>query len=308
MMTAFVGISLLMSSCTKDDDKNDNTPVSQNTITDIVSNNTDFSLLKSAVVKANLATTLSGTGPFTVFAPNDNAFSASGISSTTIESLSVTDLEKILLYHTLGMTVVANDVPNGPNAAVATVGGDSLFVTKNGNGVFVNGWKVNQADIMATNGVIHGIERVLMPPTSNLVQLAQGNNDLSYLVAAVLRASQGSVNVADLLSNGGTFTVFAPTNQAFIDAGFATIADIQNADPAVLTSILTYHVLGGRAFSSDLSNGQMLTTLNGASIEVNIGSSATLTGIGNTAPVNIIGVNVMATNGVVHIIDKVLLP
>ena len=303
-ITIFAILSMLFfTSCKKD--KTDDSPKS---ITDIVSANNDFSLLKSSVVKANLASTLSSTGPFTVFAPNDNAFKASGITSSVIAGLSADQLKDILLYHTLGSKIMAANVPAGPNAAVSTAGGGTVYVTNNSKGVFVNGWKVTTADIAASNGVIHSIEHVLMPPAGNLVEVAQANSNFTYLVAAVLRASEGSTNVAQVLTSAGPFTVFAPTNQAFIDAGFPTIASIQAADPNTLASILTYHVIAARAFSSDLSDGQSLTTANGGSIKVAIGTSATVKGNGNTSPATISAVNIMASNGVVHVIDKVLLP
>ncbi|THF49182.1 fasciclin domain-containing protein [Flavobacterium supellecticarium] len=278
------------------------------TITDVVVANPNFSLLKSAVVKANLATTLSGPGPFTVFAPDNNAFAASGISSATINALSSEQLQDILLYHTLPAKIVSVNVPAGPNAEVVTAGGGKVYVTKNTNGVFVNGWKVTAPDIVASNGVIHALEHVLLPPTGNIVATAQANNDLTYLVAAVLRASQGSTDVAAALSGGGPLTVFAPTNQAFIAAGFPTIASIEAADPDVLANILTYHVVTARAFSSDLSDGQNLTTLNGGQVTVSLVNGAAVKGNGNTTASNITAVNIMADNGVIHLIDRVLLP
>ena len=146
------GAVLLLSSCKKDDDPQ---PTPTNTITDVVVNNASYSVLKEAVVKANLATTLSGTGPFTVFAPDNTAFSNAGITSSTVASLSATQLSDLLLYHTIGAKILAADVPAGPNAKVVTAGGDSVFVTKNTAGVFVNGIQVAQADIAADNGVIH---------------------------------------------------------------------------------------------------------------------------------------------------------
>jgi uncharacterized surface protein with fasciclin (FAS1) repeats len=297
----------ILSACSK----SDNTtmpPASSNTITDIVSANSSFSLLKSAVVKAGLATTLSGTGPFTVFAPSDTAFTGSGITSAVISSLSGSQLSAILLYHTLPAKIMAADVPAGPNAKVVTAGGDSVFVTKNASGVFVNGIPVTQADIAADNGVIHAIARVLLPPASNLVQVAQADTALTYLVAAVLRASTGSTNVADVLSSGGIFTVFAPTNDAFRAAGFPTIASINTADPNTLTSILTYHVLSGRAFSSDLTEGAKPATLNGATVTISLAGGATVKGNSNSSKSNIMATNIMASNGVVHKIDQVLLP
>lgn len=300
---AVLSMLLFFTSCDKDE-----TNESPNTIADIATKNDNFSLLESAVVKADLAATLSSPGPFTVFAPDDAAFNNTGITSNVIGSLSADQLKDILLYHTLDSKVMASNVPAGPNAAVTTAGGGTLYVTKNSNGVFVNGWKVTTADISASNGVIHSIERALIPPAGNLVEVAQSNSSFTYLVAAVIRASEGSTNVAEVLSSDGAFTVFAPTNQAFIDAGFPTIESIQAADPNTLASILTYHVIAARAFSSDLSDGQNLTTANGGALQIGIGSTATIKGNGNTSPANINAVNIMATNGVVHVIDKVLLP
>lgn len=300
---AVLSMLLFFTSCDKDE-----TNDSPNTIADIATKNDNFSLLESAVVKADLASTLSGPGPFTVFAPDDAAFNNTGITSSVIGSLSADQLKDILLYHTLDSKVMASNVPAGPNAAVTTAGGGTLYVTKNSNGVFVNGWKVTTADISASNGVIHSIERALIPPAGNLVEVAQSNSNFTYLVAAVIRASEGSSNVAEVLSSDGAFTVFAPTNQAFMDAGFPTIESIQTADPNILASILTYHVIAARAFSSDLSDGQNLTTANGGALQVGIGSNATIKGNSNTSPANINAVNIMATNGVVHVIDKVLLP
>lgn len=297
-------LTLIFSSC----DKEDTTPALANITAQVVAAS-NLTLLESAVVKANLAATLEGTGPFTVFAPTDDAFAKSGLTTATINSLSVAQLQSILLYHVLPAKVMAANVPAGPNAKVVTAGGDSVFVTRNASGVFINGIDVTKADMEASNGVIHLISKVLMPPTGNIVEVAQSNQDLSFLVAAVIRASTGKTNVAQILSSGGPFTVFAPTNNAFKDAGFATIAAINAADPDVLASILTYHVLPGRVFSSDLANGATPTTANGEKITIGItGTGATVKGKTNSTASNITGVNVMARNGVVHIIDKVLLP
>jgi uncharacterized surface protein with fasciclin (FAS1) repeats len=295
------------SSCDKDDDNN---PAPPPTITSQVVAAANLTALESAVVKANLATTLDGAGPYTVFAPTDDAFTASGITASTINTLTPAQLQTILLYHTLPAEVFAANVPAGPNAKVTTASGDSVFVTRNGTGVFVNGINVTQADIDASNGVIHLISRVLLPPAGNIVEVAQLNSSFSLLVAAVLRASTGTTNVAQILSSGGPFTVFAPTNDAFIAAGFPDVAAINAADPNTLAGILTHHVVAGRVFSSDLTNGAVVPTANtGKSVTIGItGSGATVKGATNTTASNIIGTNVMARNGVVHVIDRVLLP
>ncbi|MGX9249104.1 fasciclin domain-containing protein [Sphingobacterium multivorum] len=305
MAAALMVCSIMTVSCSKDDDKQMET---SGNISAMVSMNKDYSILATAVTKAGLSETLSSTGPFTVFAPNNEAFESSGITMADINNMSAETLKSVLLYHTLTSKIVASNVPAGPNAEVKTANGANVYVTKNANGVFLNGWAVNSADMMATNGVIHGISHVLMPPTKNIVEFATSNSNLSFLVAAVLRASQGTTNVAQLLSGSGSYTVFAPTNQAFINAGFTTIASINQADPSVLTKILTYHVLSNRAFSSDLSDGQMLSTLNGEKITVKLSGKAMLKGKSNTSESTITGLNMLATNGVVHVIDQVLLP
>jgi uncharacterized surface protein with fasciclin (FAS1) repeats len=302
---AFSALAFTVSSCDKDDD---NTPA-QPSITAQVVSGSNLTLLESAVVKANLATTLEGPGPFTVFAPTDEAFAASGITSTTINTLTAAQLQTILLYHTIPSEIFAANVPAGPNAKVITASNDSVFVTRNSAGVFVNGTRVSTADIDASNGVIHLLSGALLPPVGNIVQVAQADNNFSLLVAAVLRASTGTTNVAQILSSGGPFTVFAPTNAAFIAAGFPDVAAINAAAPNTLASILTYHVVPGRVFSSDLTNGATPATANGATITIGVtGTGATVRGRTNTAASNIVGANVMARNGVVHVIDRVLLP
>jgi len=304
LLVPIFGITMV--SCKKD---SVTVPAGPGTITAQVSAAPNLTLLKSAVVKAGLAPTLDGPGPFTVFAPTDDAFAASGITSTVINSLSAEKLKAILLYHTLGAKVVAMDVPAGPNAKVVTAGGDSVFVTKNANGVFVNGINVVTADIAASNGVIHTISKVLLPPAGNIVEIASADTTFSFLVAAVVKASTGSTNVAAILSGTSILTVFAPTNNAFRAAGFATIDAVKAANANTLTAILTYHVIPGRIFSSDLTNGAQPTTANGGKVTIGLsGSSATVKGNANGSASNIIGANIMARNGVIHVIDQVLLP
>ena len=279
------------------------------TIASIVAAGSNFTILNSAITTAGLTSTLSSAGPFTVFAPTDSAFNASGITASSLSSFTSAQLNTILLYHTITDSITAANVPAGPDAKVITAGGDSVFVTNNSNGVFVNGIQVTVPNILASNGVIHEIGRVLIPSFgNNIVQLAEGDTSLSYLVAAIVQASTGGTNVAGILSGSGPFTVFAPTNQAFINAGFPTIASIQAASPATLTSILTYHVIGARVFSSDLTNGEQAPTLNGEDVTISLTGGATVKGNSNTTASNIIATNIVATNGVIHKIDQVLLP
>lgn len=297
-------LSVFIFSC----EKKETTPAVPNITAQVVASSS-LTLLETAVIKANLATTLEGDGPFTVFAPTDDAFSKAGISAATINSLTVDQLKAILLYHVLPGKIMAANVPAGPNAKVVTAGGDSVFVTKNASGVFVNGIGVSQADIEASNGVIHLLSSVLLPPAGNIVEVASANADFTFLVAAVVRASTGTTKVAQILSSGGPFTVFAPTNDAFKNAGFATIDAINAADPNTLAAILTYHVIPGRVFSSDLTNGATPATANGGTVTIALtGSGATVKGKNSATASNIVAANIMARNGVIHVIDKVLLP
>lgn len=301
---AVVVASTLFTACKKDK------PITQgNTIVDIVVNNNDFSLLEAAVLHADLAATLSGSGPFTVFAPNNAAFVAAGLDTEAkIKALPVATLRGILQYHVIGQAVASSAITSANNTAVRTVANADVFVARKSGGVFVNDASVLSADIAASNGVIHVINTVLMPPTGNIVQTAQANANFTFLVAAVLRASEGSTNVAQVLSGAGPLTVFAPTNQAFINAGFANIAAIQAADPAVLTNILTYHVVSGRVLSSDLTEGATPATVNGGTVTITLAGGAKVRGRGNTTASAITSANLMTTNGVIHVIDQVLLP
>lgn len=305
-----LSISFIITGCDKDDDA----PAAGNKITDLVVADASLSTLEAAVVRANLAATLSGTGPFTVFAPDDAAFSASGITPAVINTLTQAQLQTILLYHTLGSKVAAADIPAARNSKVVTAGGDSVFVTKNSSGVYVNGIQVAQADINASNGIIHKIGRVLNPPTGNIVQTAV-TSGLDSLVKAVTRATTvagGDPSLAGTLSTA-TLTVFAPTNAAFTNLLSAlSLTNINDIPIGTLLAVLRYHVVAGRTFSSDLANGA-LTMLAGGNATINLtnGTSGgpTITGTNNGGTrSNITAANIVCRNGVVHLIDRVLIP
>jgi uncharacterized surface protein with fasciclin (FAS1) repeats len=310
-LLAALSVPVLFTSCDKDDD---DPVVVTNTITDVVVKNDNFSTLESAVIKANLQGTLSGAGPFTVFAPDNAAFAASGITTTILNSLTPAQVQAILLYHTIGSKILAAGVPAGPNAKVTTAGGDSVFVTRNASGVYINGIKVNTADVAADNGVVHVIGRVLNPPAGNIVETATASG-LDSLVKAVTRATTapgGDPTLAGTLSSA-TLTVFAPTNAAFTQLlGALSLTDINQIPVATLLAVLRYHVVGGRAFSSDLSNGS-LPMLAGGNTTTNLtngtGGGPSILGNGNGGnKSNIIATNIVCRNGVVHLIDRVLLP
>jgi uncharacterized surface protein with fasciclin (FAS1) repeats len=309
-----LGLALFaFTSCTKDDD---GAGIENNNIAGIVSRTGNFSTLAGAVNRAELSATLNGTGPFTVFAPDNAAFEASGITQATLNSLTAQQAQSILLYHTLNGSVASSAVPAGPNARVTTASGDSVFVTRNANGVFVNGVRVVEADINATNGIIHRIGRVLMPPVGNIVETAAApGSGFDSLVKAVLRANSatgGDPALANTLSTA-TITVFAPTNAAFTQLLTAlNLTNIDQIPAATLLAVLRYHVVGGRAFSSDLANGNLPMLANGnttVTLTGGAGGGPGITGAGNSGNVsNITRANIVARNGVIHVIDRVLLP
>ncbi len=320
LIVIIAGITITTTSCKKSDDPAP-APVVTNTITDKVVADLNLTLLKQAVIKANLATTLSGSGPFTVFAPDDAAFISAGFTSTVIASAAVTPaaLSTILLYHTLPAKYLAAQVPAGPNQKVVTASGDSVFVTRNSNGVFVNGVKVTIADIAADNGVIHKVGRVILPPSGTIAQTAVAAG-LDSLVKAL---SRDAGLLAAASNTSSTLTVFAPSNAAFRNLLVAlNLTDINQIPLATLSAVLKYHIVGGRAFSSDLTAGSLtmfgsgsttisLTgpTIKGLNSVLNLAVGNGTTGSANTNNTcNISGTDIMCRNGVVHLIDRVLLP
>ena len=291
---AFTALSVFAVSCSDDDEAT--TPTQ--TITDIVVSDPNFSILEAAVVKAGLANALSTGNPLTVFAPDNAAFAAAGISEATIASLRVSTVDSILKYHVLAALVTSTSVP--ASDAVTPLLGINLFASKNANGVFMNGIKVKQADISASNGVIHVIERVLIPPTQTIAQIAASDTSFSFLVAAVSK-----VGLLAAISGPGKFTVFAPTNAAFRAAG---ITDINAVPIGTLETVVKYHVLATNVFASDLINNTTAQTIQGGNLRITLPPAAIKID-GSASPVsNIATANITATNGVIHVIDRVLLP
>jgi uncharacterized surface protein with fasciclin (FAS1) repeats len=269
----------------------------QTTVVDVVVDSPDHTILETAVIEAGLAGTLSGPGPFTVFAPTDDAFNA--LPAGTIDALLADPqgaLTDILTYHVLGADVRSTDLVDGQTAV--TLNGKEITVTINADGVFINDAQVTMADIPADNGVVHVIDAVLIPPTTTVVDVVVDSPDHTILEAAVLAA-----DLAGTLSGDGPFTVFAPTDDAFNALPDGTI-DALLADPqGALTDILTYHVLGADVRSTDLVDGQTAVTLNGKEITVTINSDGVFI---NDAQVTM--ADIVTDNGVVHVIDAVLIP
>ncbi|CCH52803.1 Transforming growth factor-beta-induced protein ig-h3 Short=Beta ig-h3 [Fibrisoma limi BUZ 3] len=278
-------------------------------LTATVNGNANLTFLAAAINRAGLGADLSQ-GLLTVFAPSDDAFRAAGFANVAaINAAQPADLKRILQYHVIGSRIDKSAFPTAVNTSYQTLLPNArVVVYKTQAGVVsVNNAQITQPDIPATNAAIHIINRVLMPPTVTVVDLAKGNQELSFLVAAIERA--GVQNTLTSNPENG-FTVFAPTNAAFRAAGYADEAAIRAADPKALADVLNYHVLTTRAFAQTLPNGAELVTAQGGSIRItNADGKVSILGKGNgTNAANVTQADQVTTNGVVHVIDRVLLP
>ena len=284
----------------------DNTVEAPKTIVDVAVADAQFSTLTAALTKAELVTALKGTGPFTVFAPNNTAFGKAKI--TSLDGLTKEALTPILTSHVLSGKVLAADVKSGTGSTLNTA--NNIYFSVNSSGVFINGnIKVISTNISASNGVIHVIDSVIVPPSKSLVEIASTTANFSELTSLVL-AADASVAKALTDASATGLTVFAPTNAAFNELYKTTpkATLLAPANKKLLTDVLLYHVVGGRVFSTDLPNvtGEV-ATVNTAKIKFDLTNGAKV--VGKTSGNSTITVaNILATNGVIHVIDKVLLP
>ncbi len=276
--------------------------VEPGTIVDIAVGDENFSILVEALTEAGLVETLQGDGPFTVFAPTDAAFEAllEDLDVTKEDLLAHRDLSKVLLYHVVPGAVMAENLSDGLEAD--TVLGEKITFSIDGEDYSVNSSAIGPADIEASNGVIHVIDKVLVPEAfgmKTIVETALADENFSILVAALEAA-----DLVGALEADGPFTVFAPTNAAFealLAALEITAADLLGHPD--LAKVLLYHVISGKVMSTDLSDGLMAETLNGQEITfaINEGGAFADESLISTADLE-------ARNGVIHVIDSVLVP
>lgn len=286
----------LFASCEKEDDPvmDPGTP-EENSIAGFASNNEDFSILVEALVITDLVSTLSGEGDFTVFAPDNSAFNNlfSELGVMGIDDIPAETLKPILLYHVLGESKTSAMISNGYYSSLSPAQGRtvSMYIGTD-DGVKINGAaSVTAADIQTSNGVIHAIDAVLLPPT--VVDLAVKNDNFTSLVSAVVGAG-----LAETLADAdGTFTIFAPTDEAFAALG----GDV----PSDLTPILLYHVLGSPVYSDEISSG-IVSSLNSSDPEIVVEVSDM--GVMLNGSAKVIATDIVGTNGVIHVIDEVILP
>ena len=267
-----------------------------NTIYDIVSNSVDHTTLKTAIDACALDGVLSGSGPFTLFAPTDAAFNLLPAGTITALLNDIPALTDILKHHVVADSVMSGMLTN--NQIVTTLHGTDVTVTISGGNVYIDNAMVTLADLVADNGVVHVIDAVLLPPTNTVYDIVSNSPDHTTLKAAIDACSLDGV-----LSGPGPFTLFAPTDAAFNLLPAGTVTALLNDIPQ-LTDILKHHVVGSSVMSTMLSNNQVVTTLNGTDITVTINSMGDVF-IDNA---QVVVADIVADNGVVHVIDAVLLP
>jgi len=293
----FGSITFSLSSCGEDDPV-DPPIVEPTTVVDIIVNSEDHTNLEDALVATDLIGVLNGEGPFTVFAPTDDAHMAlmAALGITLEELLAFPGLTDVLLYHVVEAQALSTDLSDG--LVISTLNGKDVTVTINNDGVFINDAQVTVADIIADNGVVHVIDAVLLPPTVTITDVVVNSPVHETLEAAVIAA-----DLAGTLAGEGPFTLFAPTDDAFAALPAGTVESLLQDPSGALTDILLYHVASGTALSTDLSDGMMVPTLNGNSVTVTINDNGVFI---NDAQVTV--ADIVTDNGVVHVIDAVLLP
>ena len=302
------------------DDENDNLDLPQLNIVETAVSDDRFETLVEAVTAADLVGTLQGEGPFTVFAPTDDAFAAYLTENdlTAAELLAADALPGILTYHVLAGKVLSGaavTLAGSSDNTPATVNGADVALSLTGNDLYVNLSKVVVADVEASNGVIHAIDKVLVPPTDNA--LSDTDSTIAELVTALAAEGEGqefsillqaltTASLAGALDGAGPFTVFAPT-----DAAFTALIEALETDAAGLLArddlgdILKQHVISGSEIDSVMAyaaNGADVQTLN-ASSEVTV---LIEDGVLTVEGADVVITDVKASNGVIHVISSVI--
>lgn len=307
VLVLFVLSFCALTSCSDDD-----TVVASKDLVGKVAERSDLSILVQALEKADLVGALQGSGPFTVFAPNNEAFQKlldSKAAWSSLDDVPVDVLKSVLLYHVVATKNASSSLSNGQQ--IPTLNGASLVVDLS-SGVKIKtvsgqSASVIDADIDSSNGIVHVVDEVLLPVElpKDITDLAIGTADLSILVEALKKA-----NLVSALQVEGSFTVFAPTNQAFqnlldSNADWNSLDDIPTD---VLTNVLLFHVLVKEVESEGLSDTYAKTLAKGPNDEMLSLQIEVTGGVEFNGDAKPVMVDNMASNGVVHIIDKVMLP
>jgi uncharacterized surface protein with fasciclin (FAS1) repeats len=318
ILIGFVLVSFTLS-CSNNNEEFYNEP---QTILNIIESNSNYSGLAYALQKTGLDTSFDGSNSndsYTLYAPNNMAFARFLMESgfSTIDDIPLDILKKVLLNHVMVDIIRYRDFETGYyKSAAQYINGDSMtnlsiHIEQVNMRVTLNGEsRITQGNVDASNGIIHAVDKII--PIPSIVTFAKADKNLGNLLLALTRSDLTTDFPTILSTELGTspapFTVFAPLNQAFVDLlTELNLSSLSDIDEPTLNATLKYHVIGeANAYSTDLSDNQQLNTLGGP-ITANISGGATLTD-GNSRVSNIIAVDIQANNGVIHVIDKVILP
>ena len=309
LVLSLMAFVLIFTSCDDDDPK----IIETTDIVDVAVASSSLSTLVAALQRADLVGALQADGPYTVFAPTNDAFQAlldSNEAWSSLDDIPMETLDAVLKYHVVsGVAAKSTDLTDGQ--VIETLNGGNITIDLT-NGVEIitiaeQSVSVTAADIEASNGVIHIIDEVLLPiaPANDIVDIALGADNLSILVAAVVKAG-----LVDALKADGPYTVFAPTNDAFqalLDSNEAW-SSLDDIPLETLETVLLYHVLSGKVMSTDLSDTYVKTLAigpNDENLSLQIETTGAIEFNGDSSPVS---VDIEASNGVIHTIDKVMLP
>ena len=280
-----------------------------NTITDVIQEDGRFTILRAVLSQAGMSDALR-TGSYTLFAPDNEAFRKMSITDPgQVNGMSRDSLRSVIQYLLLDGVHKAADFEQGVKNQVKAFDQNTLFITKDDSRFLVNMAHVTQTDLNADNGIIHVLDHVPSTSKFTIAEWIGANPGFSFLAAMAVKAAAANPDLAAALaSENGSYTLFAPGNEAFIASGFSSIDDINEADPVVLASILTAHILRNAYFTTEFSTGQvgsigsqpLLIAVNGkitVAAEQNSGTLPTITRS-----------DILTKNGVIHVLDGVLLP
>jgi uncharacterized surface protein with fasciclin (FAS1) repeats len=312
--SALLALALIGTIVSCDTEYKDETP----SIAGIAVANPNFSTLEGAAVQGGVVGVLSNSNPndpsghYTVFAPTNDAFAKLGlVNAGSLGALQNSFLTNTLLYHVSNGDLPASQIANGGTSTSAlTI--NRRFISR-GNDLYINGSKIILTDVKASNGTVHAIDKVMIATGVNIVASAILLKDakvfktpeLTFLVAAVVKSG-----LAPTLSDpNANFTIYAPTDAAFKALGFKTVADVTATDASTLRTILLNHAIGGGKFTSEQTSTTAATAGGGTlTYSPFLNGAFTIKSSGITTPANMVIPDIQCSNGVVHVIDKVLLP
>jgi uncharacterized surface protein with fasciclin (FAS1) repeats len=302
---AIVFIAFLSFACNKN--VQDSIDTSKLSIAEKIASSKEFSLFQAAIVKTSMQSKLDSLKTYTLFAPTDEIMISSGMSMDRMNAMSIEQLGKIVKYHILPTRLFLDDFKMGIYYNETTLGGDTSFMTRNEQGLYINGIKFLQTDILQRNGVIHIPSKLLMPAEGDLVEVMAVDTSLTIFNAALSRTAYGGTDLINALVCGCKFTVFAPSNDAFKLAGYPTIASIESADYKKVVGLLSYHISKERVFTSDWTNQMTVHMINGRQVQIiQSGNEMMLKGEANLMPIKVLKHNTMAYHGVIHTIERIL--